>query len=208
MGAAIDRTIRTHNGTNSPLCFTSTVVTPSFSVVVDVVPNDATALPAVVVGEICSSLAISAEINDRCTPLLIKILAWDLVLPDTTAVLSRHVGFWRASAHDTHVRNPLVVIVGLLSKAFYFSGVVPLFGESLLQRLVWCFLLHFLHWNLDMLWVCQTVVAQVTFLDNVDLLLAVCYHIAIVSRKIFPTEHILLLSLLTVIVLVLLLDRF
>ena len=42
----------------------------------------------------------------------------------------------------------------------------------------------------------QTVVAQVTFLDNVDALLVVCYHIAIVSRMIFLTEHTLLLSLL------------
>ena len=43
--------------------------------VADVVPNDATAMSVVDVGEICSSFAISAEINDRCAPSSNRILA-------------------------------------------------------------------------------------------------------------------------------------
>ena len=66
-----------------------------------------------------------------------------------TAVLSGHVGFWGASEHDAGVRNPPVVVVGVSSEIFYFSGVMTLVGESLLQRLVWCFFLHFLQQNLD-----------------------------------------------------------
>lgn len=73
------------------------------------------------------------------------------MLPATmgaTAVLSRHVGFRGASEHDAGVRNPPVVVVGGLSEVF-FSGMVSLVGEPLLQRLVWCFLLHFLQRDLD-----------------------------------------------------------
>ena len=74
------------------------------------------------------------------------------MLPATmgaTAVLSRHVGVCGASEHDAGVRNPPVVVVGVSSEAFFFSGVVPLVGGLLLQRLVWCFFLHFLQRNFD-----------------------------------------------------------
>ena len=66
-----------------------------------------------------------------------------------TAVLSKHVGFWGASAHDAGVRNPPVVVVGVLLEALFYSGVVTSSDESWLQRLVWCFFLHFLQRNLD-----------------------------------------------------------
>jgi len=104
MGAAIDGTISTDIGINSPdSVSTFTVATPSFCVVADVVPNDATVISTVEVGEICSSLAISVEINDRCAPSSNRMLACVFMFPATmgaTAVLRRQVGFWGASGHD------------------------------------------------------------------------------------------------------------
>jgi len=73
------------------------------------------------VGEICSLLAISSEINDHCAPSLNRILAWVLLLPaimGATAVFSMHVGFWEASEYDVGIRNPPVVVVGVLSEEF------------------------------------------------------------------------------------------
>ena len=65
-------------------------------------------MSSVDVGESCSSLAISAEINDRCAPSSNRILACVFKLPATmgaTAVLRRHVGFWGASEQDAGDRN-------------------------------------------------------------------------------------------------------
>lgn len=93
----IDGTIKTDMGISSPDSVSiSTIATPSFRVVVDVVPNDATAMSTVEVGVICSSLAISAEMNDRWAPSSKRILAWALVLPaiiGATAVFNKQVVF-------------------------------------------------------------------------------------------------------------------
>ena len=75
MGAAMDGTIKTDIEISSLDCV-STVATPSLWCEVDVVPKDATAKSTCNVGEICSSLAISAEINGYCAPSSKRMLAW------------------------------------------------------------------------------------------------------------------------------------
>lgn len=110
-------------------------------------------------GEICNSLAISAEINDLCTPLSNRILARVFISPATMGVIavsSRIVGFWGASEHDAGVINSSVV--GVLPQAHFFSeklllgtlfsSDVVVLGYCMYNCRGWCDL-HFLQHNLD-----------------------------------------------------------
>ena len=153
MGAEIEGTIRTDKGISSPdSVSTSTMVVPSFCCVKAVVPKEATATSVVDTGVICSSLAIASEIHERCAPSSKSIFAWVLIPPaiiGAIAVLSKQVVvlFSEALQCDAGVRSPLVGVV----TSVFCSLLVPseVLVVSLLQRLVWCFFLHFLQRNLD-----------------------------------------------------------
>ena len=123
------------------------MVVPSFCCVKAVVPKEATATSVVDTGVICSPLAISTEINECCVPSSKSIFAWVLIPPaiiGATTVLSKHVVvlFSEALQCDAGVRSPLVGVV----TSVFCSSLTPseVLVVSLLQRLVWCFFLHFL----------------------------------------------------------------
>ena len=79
----------------------------------DFVPNDANAMSVLDVGEMCSSLANSAEMNERCAPSSKRIFAWvvmPLAMTGATAVLSEQAVFFGALQQEAGVMSSAMVV--------------------------------------------------------------------------------------------------